>query len=104
MREQSEQEWSFFLIGISMYVKKIRLWNLKLIKLINYVLAKNGIFHAYGSQTLLHVKAILNNLTLPKSVTVFSLSHWEIRLTWNQISCVEPALLYEDLWDTQDIE
>ena len=47
MREQSEQEWSFFLIGISMYVKKIRLWNLKLNKLINYVLAKNGIFHAY---------------------------------------------------------
>ena len=45
MREQSEQEWSF--LGISMYVKKIRLWNLKLIKLINYVLAKNGIFHAY---------------------------------------------------------
>ena len=57
MREQSEQEWSFFLIGISMYVKKIMLWNLKLIKLINYVLAKNGIFHAYWNQPLL--KAIL---------------------------------------------
>ena len=39
-----------------------------------------------------------------KTVTVFSSVAREIRLRWNQISCVEPALLYEDLWDTQDIE
>ena len=63
--EQSEQDWSFFLIGISMYVKKIRLLNLKLIKLINYVLVKNGIFHAYWSQTFL--KAILQTASLCQS-------------------------------------